>query len=66
MKKALLFLMLLFSSATYSQVIELQELSNGELIQSQPLYNKTQDDIYGYFFIFKTKYRAKLPRKIPS
>lgn len=53
MKKALLFLMLLFSSATYSQVIELQELSNGELIQSQPLYNKTQDDIYGYFFIFK-------------
>ncbi|TDS65102.1 DUF6770 family protein [Myroides indicus] len=53
MKKAILFLVLLLGITAQSQVVDLQELSNGELIQSQPLYNKTQDDIYGYFFIFK-------------
>lgn len=60
MKNTLLFLLLLFSAAMHSQIIELQKLSNGELVQGQPLFNKTQDDIYGYLFIFK---KDKLDKK---
>ncbi|MBW3520409.1 DUF6770 family protein [Flavobacterium sp. NKUCC04_CG] len=59
MKKTLSLLILLLSSAIYSQVVELQKLSTGELIESQPLFNKEEDDIYGYFFIFKKDKIAK-------
>lgn len=60
MKKTLLFLLLLLTTSLYSQVVELQKLSNGELIHSQHLYNRAQDDIYGYFFVFK---KDKLDKK---
>lgn len=53
MKKTLLFLLVLLSTTMHSQVVELQKLSTGELVQGQPLFNRAQDDIYGYFFIFK-------------
>lgn len=60
MKKTLLFVALFFGLIMQGQVVELQKLSTGELVQSQPLYNKAQDDIYGYFFIFK---RDRLDKK---
>lgn len=53
MKKTLLFLLVLLSTTMHSQVVELKKLSTGELVQGQPLFNRAQDDIYGYFFIFK-------------
>lgn len=60
MKNVVLFLMLLFGTTLYSQVVELQKLSNGQLVQGQPLFNKAQDDVYGYLFIFK---KDKLDKK---
>lgn len=53
MRNTFLFILLLLSSAVHSQIVELAKLSKGELIQGQPLFNRAQDDVYGYLFVFK-------------
>lgn len=53
MKKLLLLILCFCSTILYSQIVELNKLSNGKTISSQVLYDRESNDVYGYFFIFE-------------
>ena len=53
MKKIALLLFVMISGLYFSQIVELKKLSTGKLADASVLYDRNNDDIYGYFYIFE-------------
>jgi len=53
MKKIALLLFVIISGLCFSQIVELKKLSTGKLADASVLYDRNNDDVYGYFYIFE-------------
>jgi len=53
MRKIALLLLVIISGLCFSQTVELEKLSAGKLADASVLYDRNNDDVYGYFYIFE-------------
>ena len=53
MKKIALLLLVIISGLCFSQTVELEKLSAGKLVSGSALYDRDNDDLYGYLYFFE-------------
>ena len=53
MRKIALLLLVIISGLCFSQTVELEKLSAGKLVSGSALYDRDNDDLYGYLYFFE-------------